>query len=70
MKPIILEEQGDQFLIRLDKNVVEKEILIELLNKISAEDLLKRADLDEDIEQLGEEIKADWWKNNKGRWIK
>ena len=70
MESIQVEDQNHQFLIRIDKDSIEKETLIELLHKIRTEDLSRRADLGEDIEQLGEEIKADWWSKNKERWIK
>ena len=50
--------------------MIEKETLIILLDSIRVEDLSKCADFGEEIVQLGEEIKADWWANNKARWIK
>ena len=70
MNPIRLEDQDNQFLIHIDKDMIEKETLIALLDSIRVEDLSKRADFGEDVVQLGEEIKADWWANNKSRWIK
>ena len=70
MNPITIEDQDNQFLIRIDKDMLEKETLVELLHRINIEDLTKRADFSEDIEQFGEEIKADWWSKNKSRWIK
>lgn len=69
MESIQIEDQDQQFLIRIDKNSIEKETLVDLLHKIRTEDLSQRADLGEDVEQLGEEIKADWWSKNKERWI-
>ena len=69
MESIQVEDDNNQFLIRIDKSSIEKEALVELLHKIRIEDLSTRADLGEDVEQLGEEIKADWWSKNKARWI-
>ena len=69
MESIQIEDNNHQFLIRIDKSSIEKETLVELLHKIRIEDLSTRADLGEDVEQLGEEIKADWWSKNKARWI-
>ena len=69
MNPIRIEDQENQFLIHIDKDMIEKETLIALLDSIKVEDLSKRADFGEDILQLGEEIKADWWSQNKDRWI-
>ena len=70
MNPIRIEDQNNQFLIRIDKDMVEKEVLVELLHRIRIEDLSKRADMSEDAEHLGEDIKADWWSANKERWIR
>lgn len=70
MNPIRLEDQDSQFLIHIDKDTIEKETLLALLDSIRVEDLSKRADFGEDVVQLGEEVKADWWANNKLRWIK
>ena len=70
MESIQVEDQDEQFLIRINKNSIEKETLIDILSKIRTEDLSKRANVSDDVEQLGEEIKADWWSKNKERWIK
>jgi len=69
MESIRIEDNEGQFLISISKDTIDKETLIELLNSIRREELSKKADLGEDVEQLGEEIKADWWQKNKGRWI-
>ena len=70
MNPIRIEDQDNQFLIHIDKDMIEKETLIALLDSIRVEDLSKRADFGEEVVQLGEEIKANWWVNHKARWIK
>ena len=69
MKSISVEDQDQQFLIRIDKGTVDKETLVELLHNIRVEELSKQANFSEEIEELGEEIKEDWWSKNKGRWI-
>jgi hypothetical protein len=62
MQAIDLQTTNDKFLISIDKNLVDKEFLLEYL--------VRKADFDESIEDLGEEIKADWWKQNKDRFTK
>lgn len=69
MESIQVEEQNHQFLIRIDKDSIEKETLIGLLHTIRVEELSQRANINKDVEQLGEEIKTDWWSKNKERWI-
>ena len=69
MSAITIENQSDQFLVRIKKDTIDKETLVHLLNSLKTEDLSNRAEIDEGIEELGEEIKADWWSKNKQRWI-
>ncbi len=70
MQAIDLQKTEDKFLISIDKNLVDKEFLLDLIEKIRLECLVRKADFDESIEDLGEEIKADWWQKNKDRFIK
>ena len=70
MQAIDLQTTDDRFLISIDKSLVDKEFLLDLVEKIRLEYLIRKADFDESIEDLGEEIKADWWQKNKDRFIK
>lgn len=70
MQAIDLQTTEDRFLISIDKNLVDKEFLLELIEKIRLEYMVRKADFDAGLEDLGEEIKADWWKKNKDRFIK
>jgi hypothetical protein len=56
-------------LISIDKAVFDKEWLLKLLENLRIEELTQKFDFDEDVEDLGEEIKADWWAKNKQRFI-
>ena len=70
MQAIDLQTTNDKFLISIDKDLVDKEFLLNLIEKIRLEYLVRKADFDESIEDLGEEIKADWWAKNKDRLLK
>ncbi len=67
MPSINVETTADRFLISIDKNLITKEMLLKLLNQLRLESLAQRVDLDESIEDVGEEIKASWWQQNKER---
>lgn len=67
MQAINVETTADRFLISIDKSIVTKEMLLKLLNQLRLESLAQHADLDESIEDVGEEIKASWWQQNKER---
>lgn len=69
MKSITLDTQNDQFVISIDKKMIDKEVLMGFLDNLRLEFLAQKVNFDEDIEALGEEIKEEWWKNNKDRFI-
>ncbi len=69
MTSINLDTQNDRYLISIDKAVFDKEWLLKLLENLRIEELTQKFDFDEDVESLGEEIKADWWAKNKQRFI-
>ena len=67
MKSITVESNENDFLIRIDKDLIDKDLLIELVDRFRLETLIRKADISEDIEDIGEEIKAEWWERNKDR---
>jgi len=69
MTSIQLDTQSDKYLISLDKASFSIEWLQNLIQKLRTEELAKQFDFDENIEAIGEEIKADWWAKNKTRFI-
>ncbi len=70
MEAIHLEDKDNQFLISISKEAIDKGTLIKLLEQIRIEFLSGKANLNKSAEQIGEEIKSDWWSNNKAKWIK
>ncbi len=64
---LTLQTNENRFLISIDKNYIEQEFVIRLMNRIRLEYLAKIVNFDENIEILGEEIKTDWWEKNKNR---
>lgn len=67
MEAVKLETQDDRFLISIDRNYVNQEFIIRLIEKIKLEHLVQKADFDESIEELGQNIKIAWWDKNKDR---
>jgi hypothetical protein len=67
MTGIALSANEQQFLLTIDRNVISKEKLEQLLERIRLEFLVEQASFDDSIEQLGDDLKADWWKKNKAR---
>ena len=69
MKAITLDSSEDRFIISIDKKSVNKDALLVFLENLRLEALAEKVDFEEDIEDLGEEIKRDWWQANKDKLI-
>ena len=69
MTHIQLETRDDKYLISIDKASFDREWIVQLIEKLRTEELARQFDFDEDIEAVGEQIKADWWAKNKARFI-
>ena len=67
---INIESTDDQYLIQIDKNLIDKEYMLEMLSILRVEELAQRVNIDESIIDLGKQIKASWWKENKDRLLK
>ncbi len=64
---ISLQDTGERYLISIDKSIIKHEMILKLLDRLRIEYLTRKADFDQDIEKLGDEIKASWWEDNKER---
>ncbi len=69
MTGIQLITQDDKYMISIDKSIFDKEWLMRFLENLRIEELAHTLDFDENIEDIGEEIKATWWAKNKTRLI-
>ena len=67
MEAISLETKEDKFLITLDKKSFSQEFVMQIVDRLRMENLAEKVDFGNDIEDMGEEIKAGWWNNNKSR---
>lgn len=69
MRAIQLETNDQNFLISLDRTYFDKETLLNLLERFRIEYLAKKADFDDSIIEIGEQIKDEWWKKNKNSFL-
>jgi len=68
-QPITLSTTDSQYIISIDKDAIDKEVLLKYIDSLRTELLVRKMDLGEDIEALGEGIKAEWLEKNKDRFI-
>jgi len=67
MEAFVVSRTGDKIQVTLDARHFKEGAVTQLLNRLYIEYLAERVNLGEDIEALGEEIKRDWWEQNKER---
>lgn len=67
MSAIKLENKEDKFLISIDKGSIDEGVLTRIIDRIRLEQLAQEVGIEDDLEELGREIKAEWWKKNKAR---
>jgi len=59
----------DRVVISVDKSLVSKEYLLNLLDRLQLENLAQKADFDEKVLEISEEIKKSWWEENKHQFL-
>jgi hypothetical protein len=69
MEAISLETTDEKFLITIDKGSLDAEFVRRLIERLRIEYLAEKVEFDEEIEIIGEDIKSEWWKNNKARML-
>ncbi|HYV90724.1 MAG TPA: hypothetical protein VE978_03035 [Chitinophagales bacterium] len=67
MEPITLEKKDHKFHLTIDDSIIDRESLVQFIERLHFEYLIRKAKFDEDIEGLGQEIKSKWWEENKMR---
>ena len=69
MRTVTLDSSDDRFIISIDKRSINKDALLQFLENLRLEALADKVDFGVEIEDLGEEIKRDWWQSNKDKYI-
>jgi phage gp29-like protein len=70
MTAIQVNSTATETIINIPKTAVAPEIVMRILERIRFEELIQKADFQEDIESIGEEIKADWWQRNRDKYLR
>ena len=67
MEAINVVYEKDRMIIQVDTTLIDKDFVLKLVEKFQLEYLAKKVNFSDDIEELGREIKSEWWKKNKNR---
>ena len=69
MEAVEVTSLKDRVIISIDKSLIDKEYLLNLLDRLQVESLSQKANFDEKVLDISEEIKRNWWKENKDRFL-
>lgn len=67
MEALQIENTKDVLTIRLDKSSFSNQYISNLITQLRTEYLIHKADFDESIEEISDEIKQNWWTKNRGK---
>ena len=67
MSAISFQTSNNKFLITIDKGLVDKDVILRLVENLRIEFLAQKVDIDPKVLEIGEEIKQSWWEKNKER---
>lgn len=70
MKNLVIENKGDQMVLKINKKGFDENYLISLLKRLQVEELAQKSDFDPDILSIAEQINQDWWDKNEDRFLK
>ena len=70
MDNLIIENKGDQLILKLNKKGFDKNYIIFLVKRLKVESLAQKAGFDSSILNVAEEIKVDWWNENGEAFLK
>jgi hypothetical protein len=70
MEDLVIENSGNQMILKLNKNGFDDNYLISLVKRLQIENLAKKSKFDSQILNVAEQINNDWWKNNGEEFLK
>ncbi len=69
MKNLVIENKGNQMILKLNKEGFDENYLISLVKRLELEELAQKSGFDSDILSIAEEINQDWWNKNGGKFL-
>lgn len=70
MKNLIIENKGDQMILKLNKKGFDENYLISLVKRLQMESLAQKSGFNSSILGVAEQINQDWWNENGEEFLK
>jgi hypothetical protein len=69
MSGIDIKTIKDQVIIMIDSSLINIDFLNNLYSRVRVEELVKKAKFDDKVVKIGEEIKGEWWRKNRIKYL-
>jgi hypothetical protein len=70
MENLVIENKGNQMILKLNKKGFDDSYLISLVKRLQAESLAQKSKFTSDILTIAEQINQDWWDKNGEKFLK
>ncbi|MDP2337590.1 MAG: hypothetical protein Q8N05_14320 [Bacteroidota bacterium] len=70
MDNLIIENKGDQMVLKLNKKGFDENYLISLIKRLQVESLAQKSGFNSSILSIAEQINQDWWDENGEKFLK
>jgi len=69
MENLVIENKGDQMILKLNKKGFDENYLISLVKRLQMESLAQKSGFDSSIMLVAEQINQDWWNENGAEFL-
>ncbi len=70
MKNLVVENKGNQMILKINKKGFDENYLIALLKRLQVEELAKESNFDSEILNTAEQINQYWWDKHGEEFLK
>ncbi len=70
MKNLVIENEGSQIILKINKKGFDENYLISLLKRLQVEELAQKSGFSPDILSIAEQINQEWWDKNGKDFLK
>ena len=69
MENLVIENKGDQMILKLNKKGFDENYLISLVKRLQMESLAQKSGFNSSIMSVAEQINQDWWDENSEKFL-
>jgi hypothetical protein len=70
MENLVIENNGDQMILKLNKKGFDNDYLISLVKRLQIENLAYKSKFSNEVLSIAEDINQNWWKENGENFLK